>query len=146
MKMVFNINKDSTAPTAHSSERSLVNAPPPHDPREREVVMRLGELGAWKALVFGGRMLGYFASRGLAHVQLWHEEAGLSVLTPSRLTCDRYEAFPVAGWKKRSSDYQVIASLVEREHGVAMPAFAEVARVERALAFDLARAVTGLPS
>lgn len=105
-----------------------------------------GPLGAWKALVFGGRMLGYFAPRGLAHVQLWHERAGISVLTPSRLTGGRYEVFPVAGWKKRASDYRTLEWLVEQEHGVALPPLAEVSRIERALSFDLARAVTGIAS
>ena len=106
----------------------------------------LGALGAWKALVFGGRMLGYFAPRGLLHVQLWHEAAGISVLTPSRLTGGRYEVFPVAGWKKRASDYRTLAWLVQQEHGVALPSLVEVFRIERALAFDLARAVTGIAS
>lgn len=33
----------------------------------------------------------YFAPRGFLHLQLWHSRARVSVLTPSRLTNDRFE-------------------------------------------------------
>ena len=33
----------------------------------------------------------YFARRGFAHVQLWHPERRVSVLTPSRLTGGNFE-------------------------------------------------------
>lgn len=33
----------------------------------------------------------YFSSRGFLHLQLWHPTAHVSILTPSRLTRDRFE-------------------------------------------------------
>jgi hypothetical protein len=95
-------------------------------------------LGAWEARLFGSRMFEYFASRDLWHMQLWHPESGVSVLTPSRLTRGRYEAFPLSGWKA-TADYRCLAMQVLEEHGVAMPDASEVLRLEQALVHDLVR-------
>ena len=43
------------------------------------------------------------------------------LLTPSRLTCELYEVFPIAGWKARAESYDELATLIEREHGVLLP-------------------------
>jgi hypothetical protein len=63
----------------------------------------------------------------MAHLQLWHPGAGLSVLTPSALTAGRFEAFPVAGWKARTSCYGALYGLVWREAGVALPGLGRMA-------------------
>ncbi|MCW5808214.1 MAG: hypothetical protein KIT31_38040 [Deltaproteobacteria bacterium] len=50
-------------------------------------------LGGWEARrhADSGHLHEYFASRGFLHLQLWHPCAGVSILTPSRLTRDRFE-------------------------------------------------------
>jgi hypothetical protein len=108
--------------------------PAPHDPRERELALFLD---GWEVRIFGGRMFQYFVSRGFWHVQLWHPVARVSLLTPSRLTCGFYEAFPVSRWKAQAADYEVIARAIQRVHGVSAPKRAEAARIERALVDDV---------
>ncbi|MCA9690593.1 MAG: hypothetical protein R3A51_09190 [Nannocystaceae bacterium] len=91
--------------------------PPPHDPRER-ILQRL--LGPWHVRQFppGDARLAYFTPRGLLHLQLWHPEAGVSVLTPSRLTNGRFEVFPVDGWKHPAIDVDALSATLERRLGV----------------------------
>ncbi|MBX3185368.1 MAG: hypothetical protein KF819_00070 [Labilithrix sp.] len=110
--------------------------PPPHDPRERDLALTLE---GWEVRVFGDRQFEYFATRGFWHVQLWHPRAGVSILTPSRLTRGFYEAFPVAGWKGQAPDYEHLATLV-REHRVALPSKAALLRIERAFVDDVVHA------
>jgi len=64
--------------------------PAPHDPRERELV---AHAGAWEVRQFArtGTKHEYFAPRGFLHLQLWEPTAGVSILTPSRLTGGNYE-------------------------------------------------------
>lgn len=52
-------------------------------------------LGEWEVRRHpeAAAMHGYFASRGLLHLQLWHPIASVSILTPSRLTHDRFEVW-----------------------------------------------------
>ncbi len=104
--------------------------PPPHDPRDRELVMHLG---AWEVRVSTGRAFEYFVPRGLWHVQLWHPEAQISILTPSRLTAGAFEAFPSRGRKARSSVYPALREALETEHGTMFPSDADIGWVERTL-------------
>ena len=104
--------------------------PPPHDPCERELVMHLGP---WEVRVSTGRAFEYFVPRGLWHVQLWHPEAGISILTRSRLTAGAFEAFPSRGWKARSIDYASLREWLEAEHGTSLPSDADMRWVERVL-------------
>lgn len=122
-------------------DRDGLSPPPPHNPVERELAMRVG---AWEVRVFGGRKLEYFVSRGFWHLQLWHPDAGISILTPSRLTRGLYEAFPIACWKIQAPDYDKLISLLQGTRGVALPAAVDVLRMERALVRDVVRA-SGLP-
>ncbi|MBX3259642.1 MAG: hypothetical protein KIS78_27160 [Labilithrix sp.] len=108
----------------------VVSPPPPHDPRDREATLRLG---AWEVRVSTGRAFECFVQRGLWHVQLWHAEAKISILTPSRLTGGAYEAFPSHGWKARSQTYEGLVGILEAEHGVRLPSVAQVHWVERQL-------------
>lgn len=117
--------------------------PAPHDPRERELAMALG---GWEVRIFTGRKFQYFVTRGLWHVQLWHPRARISILTPSRLTCGRYEAYPIADWKGQATDYEGIAARVAETHKVALVAPGEVLRVERALVDDVVRSKDRLVS
>jgi hypothetical protein len=110
--------------------------PPPHDPRERDLTMLLD---GWEVRLFGGRKFEYFVARDFWHLQLWHPEARVSLLTPSRLTCGFYEAFPIAGWKAQAPDYGQIARMARREHGVALPEAARVEWIEHAFVHAVVR-------
>lgn len=94
--------------------------PPPHDPRERALV---AVLDGWEVRVFPpcDQKYQYFVSRGFLHAQLWHREAGVSVLTPSRLTGGLFELFPYAGWKAPVRTAPLLRSMVAQTHGVPLP-------------------------
>ncbi len=106
----------------------------PHDPRDRIVVERLdggrcgNPLSAWEARVFdpAGPFHVYFLGRNLLHLQLWQPWFGISILTPSRLTGGRWEAWPVRGWKSGALDYASLTAALTREFAVALPALAAV--------------------
>jgi hypothetical protein len=110
--------------------RELSWPPPPHDPRERDRVLLLGH---WEIRLFGEHKFQYFVTHGFWHLQLWHEAARISVLTPSRLTHMQYEAFPIAGWKGRAATYRELSALVVGEHGVFLPDPLQLRTYERAL-------------
>ena len=103
--------------------------PPPHDPRERE---RILAVAGWELRLFGEHRFQYFVRHGFWHLQLWHPEAQVSVLSPSRLTHGLYEAFPIAGWKGRADGYAELSALVHGEHGIALPREATLFELERA--------------
>jgi len=117
--------------------------PPPHDPRERELAL---EQGGWQVRLFGGRKFQYFVTRGFWHMQLWHPDARVSVLTPSRLTSGFYETFPIANWKAQAADYPTLVQLVSEMHEIVLPNAGEVARLEKALVDDVIRAKSALLS
>jgi hypothetical protein len=87
---------------------------PPHDPADRICV---AVLASWEVRIFhpAGRMHRYFAPRGLLHLQLWECEKSFSLLTPSRLTAGRYEAFPVRGWKLSHRCLETLQQLIPIE-------------------------------
>ena len=68
--------------------------PPPHDPRKRIWVGRIGE---WEIRAFSRThpQYEYFARQGFLHLQMWHPVRKISVLSPSRLTVSLYEMCPV---------------------------------------------------
>lgn len=110
--------------------------PAPHDPRERELALLEG---LWEVRIFGGRKFEYFVSRGFWHLQLWHPTAGVSVLTPSRLTLGFYEMV-IGDTKTRTSDYVRLGVFARRTHaGLALPSPARLAQLERALVDDVVR-------
>jgi hypothetical protein len=90
-------------------------------------------LGTWEVRISTGRAFEYFVPRGLWHVQLWHPDARISILTPSRLTGGAFEAFPSRGWKARASAYPSLREWLESEHRVELPNDADIAWVERVL-------------
>lgn len=65
---------------------------PQHDPELRE---EIGHFSDWELRQFrqDDARLGHFLRHGLLHVQLVHRDAGISILTPSRLTRQRWEVF-----------------------------------------------------
>jgi hypothetical protein len=104
--------------------------PPPHDPSERVLVTHIDR---WEVRDFArdDSRYSYFLRHGFSHLQLWHPEGGISLLTPSRLTSDQYELFPIEGWKRRHGDWGQLGSLLLREHGVALPSLVELRAVDR---------------
>lgn len=70
--------------------------PSPHDPRER---VAIGVAGEWSVRQFTAHdpKLAYFTGRGFLHLQLWHAVHRVSILTPSRLTAGRFEAWAAGG-------------------------------------------------
>lgn len=95
---------------------------------ERELAQTIGE---WEVRVFADDKFGFFVARGLWHVQLWHPQARVSVLTPSRLTGDAYEIFPVEGWKRGAATSTDVAKIVSREHDIDFVDEAALRQIER---------------
>lgn len=104
--------------------------PPPHDPTERILVTRLD---GWQVRDFADddSRQHYFATRGFAHFQLWHPERRLSVLTPSRLTDQQFEVFPIGRGKLRIRSWDELASLLRSHHGVVPPSLSCLRALER---------------
>ena len=122
-------------------------APPlrPHDPEDRVVV---AELDGWEARVFpsDGRMHEYFLPRGLLHVQLWHPVRRVSVLSPSRLTLDRWEVFPVAGWSMPIADERILRDIMATKLASPLPRRSFVEAMQRWFVdAPLRRAITSRP-
>ena len=63
---------------------------PLHAIADRQVVARLGVWEIRRYPETDERHV-YFASRGFLHLQLWNPSTRTSILTPSRLTGDRFE-------------------------------------------------------
>lgn len=89
--------------------------PPPHDPNER---VWLAELGTWqlRGHAPGGRFQRWLQAHGMGHLQLWHPERRISILTPSRLTLGRWELFPVHGWKLPVYDWVDVRDQLRSMH------------------------------
>jgi hypothetical protein len=96
-------------------------------------------IDGWELRLFGERKYQYFVTRGLWHVQLWHPTARVSVLTPSRLTCGFYEAYPIASWKAQAPDYERLVARIAGVHSVALPSAGTLAKVEKAFVDDVVR-------
>jgi hypothetical protein len=94
--------------------------PPPHDPRERAAV---ASIDGWEIRIFpeGDRRAEYFTPRGFLHAQLWHPQARVSVLTPSRLTGGLFELYPYQGWKAPVCEPSLLRALVVETHGLPFP-------------------------
>jgi hypothetical protein len=91
--------------------------PPPHDPRERVPVSRAR---GWdvRSFLLEDRRFAYFAPRSLWHMQLWHAGAGVSVLTPSRLTRGRYEIVGVGGARSWARGHRDLRWLLQNTHDI----------------------------
>lgn len=118
----------------HAHTRAAHRQPPPHDPGDRILVDTLRAssmspcMSSWELRVFdpAGQFHLYFSTTGFGHVQLWNPWYGISVLTPSRLTAGRYEAFPIAGWKYACNDYAHLACTIGATWATTLPSLAEI--------------------
>ncbi|MEX2480257.1 MAG: hypothetical protein WD928_05285 [Gammaproteobacteria bacterium] len=108
--------------------------PPPHDPHDRILVDTHRASGAspcmssWEVRIFdpAGQFHLYFNTTGFGHVQLWNPWYGISLLTPSRLTAGRYEAFPMAGWKYAANDYAHLARTISATVATTLPSLSQI--------------------
>ena len=125
MKVTFNFTSDRADVLA-----TALKAPPPHDPKDRELVLRLA---GWDVRLPAGRFAEYFVPRGFFHLQLWDARTGISILSPSRLTDGFWEVFPVAEWKHRAPTYEAATRALVREHRILVPSAADVLRLEETL-------------
>ncbi len=116
--------------------------PAPHDPREREPVI---SIAGWQVRLFTDARFRYFVPRGLWHVQLWHDEARISVLTRSTLTKGAYEVFPIANWKRRASTYEELRALIEIAHGTQFISAEELGWIEKRFVKDIVRTKSSRP-
>lgn len=107
---------------------------PPHDPRERSVVLHLG---AWEVRTFAGRFLEYFAPRGFLHVQYWHADLGISILSPSRLTGARYEVSGTNMCKMHFLSWGEVRAYVQGACDVDVPSEIEAFQTETVLVEQL---------
>lgn len=71
-------------------EHRISALPPLHSPFDRELLARFGPWEVRRHATDDSRFA-YFATRSMLHVQLWHCELRLSVLTPSKLTGGHFE-------------------------------------------------------
>ncbi len=93
-----------------------------HAPGERETFATLGDWEVKRHAESQGHHA-YFASRGFLHLQLWHADARVSILTPSRLTNGRFEIWR-EGVRISVRTWDEVASRLAE---LAMPSGTEVA-------------------
>ncbi len=101
----------------------------PHDPRDRVLVGTINAretltvLARWevRALDPAGPFHHYFAKNDLLHLQLWNPYFGISLLTPSKLTADSFEAFPLSRWKLASKSNENLRLKLEGAFATRLP-------------------------
>jgi hypothetical protein len=67
----------------------------------------------------------------MLHVQLWHRARRISLLTPSRITAERFEVFPVKRWKCAVGGYAALVEVMIEEFGIVPPKRSVLAGLER---------------
>lgn len=72
----------------------------------------------------------FLAAHGFWHLQLWHTDAQVSVLTRSLLTSGRYEIFPIATWKQWAADHDELETLLAYHHDIVPPSAGTLAALE----------------
>ena len=80
---------------------------------------------------------------GMFHIQLWHPQARLSVLTPSPLTGHQFEVANIMGNRFRSESYEEMATVVQAARHVQMPRVDEVRDVFFAMCTEFLWPISG---
>jgi hypothetical protein len=101
----------------------------PHDPCDRimveafQVPTARAAFSAWEVRIFdpAGGFHHYFARKGMLHIQLWNRHFGISVLSPSAITNNRFEGYPIEDWKYSSLEYEKIERRFRRCFDVRLP-------------------------
>lgn len=114
----------------HINVRTHQAAPvKPHDPQDRIILGTIGAravstiMARWevRALDPAGPFHHYFAKNEMLHLQFWNPYFGISLLTPSKLTANRFEAFPLKEWKLASKSFENIRVQLERAFATRLP-------------------------
>ena len=100
----------------------------PHHPHDR---VCLHEEGGWELTIFARNDPRHadLACRGMLHMQLWHPELELSVLTPSQLSGGVYSV-SAPGLRKRICCYDHLTDFLSANFGVAPLCFHKLAHFE----------------
>ena len=109
----------------------------PHDPCDRIMVEALqvpsdrAVFSVWEVRIFdpAGGFHHYFARKGMLHIQLWNRHFGISVLSPSAITNNRIEAYPIEDWKYSSLQYEEIERRFRHRFDVWLPDRSQFERI-----------------
>lgn len=116
---------------------------PLHDPSDRVAIGALDHGWQVRAFAPNDRRFVYCVPRRMFHLQLWHEGGQISVITPSRLTCERFE-LQLEGARYHFAAFGHVATFLRRA-GYAPPDASEVARRIRSDVDDLVASLCPLP-
>ena len=91
-----------------------------HTDTNRTLVYWLGE---WDVRMSDPRsdLHRLLAVNGMLHLQMWHPESGTSVLTPSPLTDQLFEAIPLFGNQFRTRSYPEMCSVIHAAKQIEAP-------------------------
>jgi len=84
----------------------------------------------------------YMARREMFHLQLWHPQARVSILTSSALTENQFELYPFQGWKLRTDTWQEISDLLMAGMYLKVPRADQIAHTYMAMRSEF---TDGLP-
>ena len=91
-----------------------------HTEREKSLVYWLGE---WDVRMSEPKseLHRLLVINGMFHLQLWHPESKTSILTPSPITDELFEATPLFGSEFRAASYAEIRSVVQAARQIEPP-------------------------
>lgn len=92
---------------------------PLHNPDDRIALAGLDHGWQVRAFAPNDQRFVYCVPRGMFHLQLWHERDAISILTPSRLTCEQFELW-LGETRRRFSTFGELAAVLSA-HGHAPP-------------------------
>jgi hypothetical protein len=126
----------------HTAPADARKLPPPHDCDERLMMYWLGE---WDVYAFDpmSEMHWYMTRREMFHLQLWHPQAQVSVLTSSALTAGQFELFPFQGWKARTQSWSEMVDLVSASLYLDLPRALTIDRTYHALRDEFTHSIPG---
>lgn len=115
-------------PTVQGPPRSLIVPPFPHDPRDRCWIY---ETRGWhiRMLAVNDPRRRSCVARGLLHLQLWHVEQQVSILTPSNMTNGSFECWK-GGQRARLCGYPHLMQFMAQEFGLRLPCYGVVQHFE----------------
>lgn len=109
--------------------RSVIAPPFPHDPRDR---CWIHETRGWhiRMLALNDPRRQACIAHGLQHLQLWHPELSVSILTPSKMTDDSFEVWN-NGNRARLCGYKHLSQYIGLKLKTAVPCYGVIQQFER---------------
>ncbi len=109
--------------------------PPPHLAHDRVCV---GTIGPWEVRVFAvnDTRHRYLADRGMLHLQLWHPQARISILSRSGLTRGQWEVCGPDG-RHRCACYPCLRRFIAQRADVVAPCARLVSQHEQWFVFSV---------